>query len=140
LCAHVVIRRLRMGYANDMRKDKASWKLAAYLSVGIALLVFLAGLIPAMFLGDGSMALASLVLIFVFLIGALTAGRYAFGGERGYRKPSETDEARSSITPEHMDFDDENWLRVHGGPGYQRRERDEAKRREKENGREGRRK
>lgn len=106
-----------------MTPEKTSgriFRLLSYLFFALALMAFLGVLIPALFLGEPTAALLGAVVAIAGMLLALLAGWFGFdsGRKEVPETHQQTSESKAHWRPEEMPMDEENWLRIHGGPGH----------------------
>ncbi len=92
-------------------------RAAAYILFAYGVIVTVLGLVPSLYLGYGTAALTAMLAAAAAFLLSLWAGAYGFESrEELRRRPLEAGRP-VEWTPENIPRDDENWLRVHGGPG-----------------------
>lgn len=106
-------------------------RLRAYLSFAAGIAIFALLFVPALFIGSAQGVIGAIALMLVTLLLTLWFGEHGFDTSKSSTtRPAEAARRpRLPLDPEHTEFDDENWLRVHGGPGTSDDHRGETPRR-----------
>jgi hypothetical protein len=97
------------------QENPRAWAFAAF---AFSLFLFLAVFIPSLYAGALFGVISSMLLILGGLLVAYRMGQKGFADETTPPYASNEDEGQGKPTldPDHVEFDEANWRRVHGSP------------------------